>query len=159
MPIIGNTCLYGATGGHLFAAGQAGERFAVRNSGAVAVVEGVGQHGCEYMTGGVVAVLGKTGTNFGAGMTGGFAFVLDQENTFSDLYNHSLVETCRLDTEPMEAQREYLQRLIVDHCKKTHSPWGAKILKDFSYYLTLFWLIKPKAAELETLINNLRAAA
>jgi glutamate synthase (NADPH/NADH) large chain len=86
--IIGNTCLYGATGGKLFVSGIAGERFAVRNSGATAVVEGVGDHGCEYMTGGVVAVLGDTGLNFGAGMTGGFAFVLDMNNTFVDNYNH-----------------------------------------------------------------------
>src|SRR3546814_8834688 len=75
--IIGNTCLYGATGGTLFAAGMAGERFAVRNSGALAVVAGVGYHGCEYMTGGVVVLLGRTGVNFGAGMPGGFASVLD----------------------------------------------------------------------------------
>ncbi|RMD70719.1 MAG: glutamate synthase large subunit, partial [Gammaproteobacteria bacterium] len=90
-PIMGNTCLYGATGGRLFAAGTAGERFAVRNSGAIAVVEGVGDHGCEYMTGGVVAVLGETGLNFGAGMTGGFAYVLDLEDTFQDRYNRELI--------------------------------------------------------------------
>ena len=81
--IMGNTCLYGATGGQLFAAGQAGERFAVRNSGAVAVIEGTGDHCCEYMTGGVVCVLGRTGVNFGAGFTGGFAYVLDLERTIS----------------------------------------------------------------------------
>src|SRR3546814_9847381 len=77
-PIMGNACLYGATGGELYAAGHAGERFAVRNSGAIAVVEGAGDHCCEYMTGGVVAVLGRTGLNFGAGFTGGFAYVLDR---------------------------------------------------------------------------------
>src|SRR4029077_17773533 len=77
--IMGNTCLYGATGGELYAAGQAGERFAVRNSGAVAVIEGAGDHCCEYMTGGAVCVLGRTGVNFGAGFTGGFAYVLDLE--------------------------------------------------------------------------------
>ena len=85
--IVGNTCLYGATGGLLYANGRAGERFAVRNSGAVAVVEGVGDHGCEYMTGGTVVVLGRTGKNFGAGMTGGFAYVLDLEDRFEQLYN------------------------------------------------------------------------
>ncbi len=159
MPIIGNTCLYGATGGKLFAAGRAGERFAVRNSGAIAIVEGVGEHGCEYMTGGVVAVLGDTGANFGAGMTGGFAFVLDQKNTFSDLYNHALVETYRLDAEAMDVQRKYLHNLIVDYCEKTHSPWGKEILNNFSRYLSMFWLVKPKAAELGALIRNLRAAA
>src|SRR5690606_23581907 len=82
--IVGNTCLYGATGGKLFAAGRAGERFAVRNSGAHAVIEGAGDHCCEYMTGGVVVVLGETGYNFGAGMTGGFAYVLDENRHFYD---------------------------------------------------------------------------
>ncbi len=101
--IMGNTCLYGATGGHLYAAGLAGERFAVRNSGAVVVVEGVGDHGCEYMTGGVVVVLGAAGLNFGAGMTGGFAFVLDRENRFFDHCNHELVDLHRVDTEATAA--------------------------------------------------------
>ena len=90
--IIGNTCLYGATGGKLFASGIAGERFAVRNSGALAVVEGLGDHGCEYMTNGCVIVLGKTGYNFGAGMTGGFAIVYDSENNFKDKINNELIE-------------------------------------------------------------------
>src|SRR5690606_21430600 len=83
-PILGNTCLYGATGGELYASGRAGERFAVRNSGAVAVVEGAGDHCCEYMTGGTVVVLGRTGLNFGAGFTGGLAYVLDLERDFVD---------------------------------------------------------------------------
>src|SRR5699024_500985 len=95
--IIGNTCLYGATGGRLFAAGTAGERFAVRNSGAHAVIEGAGDHCCEYMTGGLVAVLGETGDNFGAGMTGGFAYVLDEERTFVDKVNHELVGIHRIN--------------------------------------------------------------
>ena len=90
--IVGNTCLYGATGGELYAAGRAGERFGVRNSGALAVVEGVGDHCCEYMTGGIVVVLGRTGLNFGAGMTGGFAYVLDIERDFVDRYNHELID-------------------------------------------------------------------
>src|SRR5690606_4465985 len=81
--IIGNSCLYGATGGHLFAAGRAGERFGVRNSGSTAVVEGVGDHGCEYMTGGVIVILGPTGGNFGAGMSGGLAFVYDEDDSFA----------------------------------------------------------------------------
>ena len=104
--IIGNTCLYGATGGRLYAAGMAGERFGVRNSGAHAVVEGIGDHGCEYMTGGVVVVLGPTGINFGAGMTGGFAFILDRDNAFVDRYNHELVDIHRLHTESMEAHMQ-----------------------------------------------------
>ncbi|MBI3322271.1 MAG: glutamate synthase subunit alpha, partial [Candidatus Omnitrophica bacterium] len=95
--IMGNTCLYGATGGYLYAAGRAGERFAVRNSGAIAVLEGLGDHGCEYMTGGIVLVLGSTGRNFAAGMTGGTAFVLDPENLFSRQINPALVETVRVE--------------------------------------------------------------
>lgn len=106
--IVGNTCLYGATGGKLFAAGTAGERFAVRNSGAHAVVEGTGDHCCEYMTGGFVCVLGKTGYNFGSGMTGGFAYVLDMDNTFVDKLNHELVEIQRISGEAMEAYRSHL---------------------------------------------------
>jgi hypothetical protein len=93
--IIGNTCLYGATGGELFAAGRAGERFAVRNSGALAVVEGAGDHCCEYMTDGVVLVLGKVGLNFGAGFTGGLAYVLDVDRDFVDRYNHELIDIQR----------------------------------------------------------------
>ena len=103
--IIGNTCLYGATGGRLFAAGIAGERFGVRNSGAHAVVEGAGDHCCEYMTGGVITVLGPTGVNFGAGMTGGFAYVLDQDRGFIDKYNSELVEIHRVSAEYMEPYR------------------------------------------------------
>src|SRR5690606_16333076 len=99
--IIGNTCLYGATGGQLFAAGIAGERFGVRNSGAHTVVEGAGDHCCEYMTGGLVTVLGNTGHNFGAGMTGGFAYVLDLDKDFVDKYNHELVEVHRIRMEGM----------------------------------------------------------
>ena len=95
--IIGNTCLYGATGGRLYAAGRAGERFAVRNSGAEAVVEGIGDNGCEYMTGGIVTVLGETGVNFGAGMTGGFAYVLDEKGAFTARVNPELVEVLSLD--------------------------------------------------------------
>src|SRR5690606_7000975 len=106
--IIGNTCLYGATGGKLFAAGQAGERFAVRNSGAYAVVEGVGDHGCEYMTGGAITILGPTGVNFGAGMTGGLAFVLDKTNDFVDRFNHELIDIHRINTEEMEAYQHFL---------------------------------------------------
>jgi glutamate synthase (NADPH/NADH) large chain len=157
--IIGNTCLYGATGGTLYAAGVAGERFAVRNSGAVAVVEGVGDHGCEYMTGGVVVVLGRAGLNFGAGMTGGFAFVLDLENVFVDRYNHELIDIHRVVTEDMEAQRSYLRSRLRDFVAETKSAWGQQILDDFSAYIGRFWLIKPKAADLATLMDTLRRAA
>jgi glutamate synthase (NADPH/NADH) large chain len=138
--ILGNTCLYGATGGRLFAAGIAGERFAVRNSGAVAVVEGVGDHGCEYMTGGAVAVLGQTGVNFGAGMTGGFAFVLDLERNFFDLYNHELIDIHRIHTEVMEAHANCLGALIEEFVAETGSRWGRMILEDFDEMIRKFWL-------------------
>jgi glutamate synthase (NADPH/NADH) large chain len=157
--IMGNTCLYGATGGKLFAAGQAGERFAVRNSGATAVVEGVGDHGCEYMTGGVVTVLGTTGINFGAGMTGGFAYVLDLERNFVDRHNHELIDIHRVSPEHMEAQRTYLKDLIREHAQETGSPWAQEILDNFADYVGHFWLIKPKAMDLADLLGSLRTAA
>ena len=157
--IVGNTCLYGATGGELYAAGQAGERFAVRNSGAIAVVEGAGDHCCEYMTGGVVAVLGRTGVNFGAGLTGGFAYVLDLERDFVDLYNHELIDIHRITPESMEAHLHHLRSLIARHVELTGSDWGSDILEDFRTYLPKFWVVKPKAAELGTLIESLRRAA
>ena len=94
--IVGNTCLYGSTGGHLFAAGIAGERFGVRNSGAVAVVEGLGDHACEYMTGGLIISLGKAGSNFGAGMSGGLAFIYDEDNSFENQFNPELIIIERL---------------------------------------------------------------
>ena len=157
--IVGNTCLYGATGGDLYAAGQAGERFAVRNSGALAVVEGVGDHGCEYMTGGVVTVLGRCGVNFGAGLTGGFAYILDLDRDFVDLYNHDLIDIHRLKPESMEAHLHHLRSLITQHVGYTGSEWGARILEDFRTFLPKFWVVKPKAAELGSLIDSLRQAA
>ncbi|MDH3325897.1 MAG: glutamate synthase large subunit [Gammaproteobacteria bacterium] len=157
--IIGNTCLYGATGGKLYAAGLAGERFAVRNSGAHTVVEGVGDHGCEYMTGGCVTVLGKTGLNFGAGMTGGFAYVLDEENVFVDRYNHELIDIHRVANEIMEAHRNHLRDVITNYVNETDSEWGQHILDRFSDYVGKFWLVKPKAAELDSLLETLRSAA
>jgi glutamate synthase domain-containing protein 3 len=126
--IIGNTCLYGATAGTLFACGRAGERFAVRNSGAVAVVEGVGDHCCEYMTGGTVAVLGRTGKNFGAGMTGGQGFVLDLENRFEALYNNGLIVIERLT----EEDEKLLQGLIYRHLEATESKRAKEILGDWA---------------------------
>ncbi|MCL5041984.1 MAG: glutamate synthase large subunit [Gammaproteobacteria bacterium] len=155
--IIGNTCLYGATGGKLFAAGTAGERFAVRNSGAHAVIEGAGDHCCEYMTGGMVCVLGKTGHNFGAGMTGGFAFVLDVENTFFDKLNHELVELQRISGESMEAYRSYLEQVLTDYVAETDSAWGHEVLEDLDNYIRRFWLVKPKAASLRGLMATTRA--
>ena len=157
--IMGNTCLYGATGGKIFAAGLAGERFAVRNSGAHAVVEGVGDHGCEYMTGGVVTVLGNAGLNFGAGMTGGFAYVLDRENVFPDHYNHELIDIHRIATERMEAHRNHLTATIREFVDETGSVWGKTLLDDFNDFAPRFWLVKPKAASIETLLDTLLKAA
>ena len=157
--IIGNTCLYGATDGELFAAGRAGERFAVRNSGALAVVEGAGDHCCEYMTGGVVAVLGKVGLNFGAGMTGGFAYVLDLERDFVDCYNHELVDILRISPEGMEHYMQHLRGLVSRHVELTGSDWGRQILRDFRGLQYKFWLVKPKAASLDALAEELRSAA
>jgi len=131
----------------------------VRNSGATAVVEGIGDHGCEYMTGGVVTVLGSTGVNFGAGMTGGFAFVLDLENTFVDRYNHELVDIHRVSTEQTEAQRAFLRNLIAEYVAETGSAWGQHILDHFSDMAGKFWLVKPKATELATLLDALQKAA
>jgi glutamate synthase (NADPH/NADH) large chain len=157
--IIGNTCLYGATGGELYAAGRAGERFAVRNSGAISVVEGAGDHCCEYMTDGIVVVLGRSGVNFGAGMTGGFAYVLDLDRDFVDRYNHELIDIHRITPESMETNLHHLRALITGHVDYTGSDWGARILDDFRTFLPKFWVVKPKATELSALIESLRRAA
>ena len=147
----------GMTGGKLFAAGTAGERFAVRNSGAHTVVEGTGDHCCEYMTGGFVCVLGKTGYNFGSGMTGGFAYVLDLDNTFVDRVNHELVEIQRISGESMESYRSHLQRVLAEYVQETSSEWGRNLLENLDDYLRKFWLVKPKAASLGSLLSSTRA--
>ena len=141
--LAGNTVLYGATGGALFIAGRAGERFAVRNSGAVAVVEGVGKHGCEYMTGGVVVVLGPTGRNFGAGMSGGCAFVLDPRGDFAAGLNPALVAH-----EPVSEGRdvEVLRSLVERHHDRTGSARARALLRTWDASLPLFWRVAPKAA-------------
>jgi glutamate synthase (NADPH/NADH) large chain len=157
--IMGNTCLYGATGGHLYAAGVAGERFAVRNSGAIAVIEGAGDHCCEYMTGGVVCVLGRTGVNFGAGFTGGFAYVLDLERDFVDRYNHELIDISRIHAESMQSHLQHLQNLLEEHVAQTASSWAEEIVNDLRSYIGKFWVVKPKAASIDSLIENLRRAA
>ncbi|BFM05194.1 glutamate synthase large subunit [Halioxenophilus aromaticivorans] len=154
--IMGNTCLYGATGGKLFAAGRVGERCGVRNSGAHVVVEGAGDHCCEYMTGGVMTVLGETGVNFGAGMTGGFAYVLDQTNTFVDKYNHELIEIQRIHREATEGHRHHLRKVIEEFVQETGSAWGQELFEDFEDYLGRFWLVKPKAANLAGLLNSVK---
>ena len=139
--IIGNVALYGATSGKVFINGVAGERFAVRNSGAVAVVEGVGDHGCEYMTGGKVVVLGTTGKNFAAGMSGGVAYVLDMEN---DLYKRLNKEMISIESVTDKYEVSELKQLIMDHVNYTNSDIGKKILDDFENYLPKFKKIIPK---------------
>lgn len=138
--ILGNTALYGATAGELYAAGRAGERFAVRNSGARAVVEGVGDHGCEYMTGGVVVVLGKTGRNFGAGMTGGVAYLYDNHERMPAHANTQLV--CLRRVERAEDAAE-LRDLLERHLSLTGSPRARMILDDWANQLPLFWRVAP----------------
>ena len=158
-PIMGNTCLYGATGGELYAAGRAGERFAVRNSGAIAVVEGVGEHGCEYMTGGQVVVLGTVGQNFAAGMTGGFAYVLDSEHSFVDLCNRDMVALHRIAGEEAEDHRVNLQMRIEQHVRLTQSEWGRHLLDEFDFHVRNFWLVTPRAVSMETLLSSERSEA
>ncbi|QMV15313.1 glutamate synthase large subunit [Vibrio spartinae] len=150
--IIGNTCLYGATGGKLFAAGKAGERFGVRNSGTIAVIEGAGDNACEYMTGGVVAILGATGVNFGAGMTGGFAYVLDENEDFQGRVNNESVETISL--QELYIHQEHLRGLIAEHLEKTGSVHAESILANFDAWIPKFYLVKPQAADLQTLLGH-----
>ena len=138
--IVGNTVLYGATAGRAFFAGRAGERFAVRNSGASAVVEGVGDHGCEYMTGGRVVVLGPTGRNFAAGMSGGIAYVLDPDATFASRCNLELVEL-----EPLEAEDvETVRALVEEHLELSGSVLAGRVLDDWELMLPLFVKVMPR---------------
>jgi len=141
--VVGNTCMYGATGGRLFAAGRAGERFCVRNSGGTAVVEGVGDHGCEYMTGGIVVVLGETGRNFGAGMSGGRAYVYDPADQFPARYNNAMVGLQRL-TDDDEAKK--VAGLITAHVEASDSPFAQALLKDWSNSRQKFWVVVPHPA-------------
>jgi len=140
----GNTCLYGATGGKLFIAGEVGERFGVRNSGAVAIVEGTGDHPCEYMTGGEVIILGKTGINFGAGMTGGVAFVYDKEHSLVDKINPELIEIRRIDIDENEKPKIYLKKRLIEYYNATGSKKAKFILDNFRSEVRHFWLITPK---------------
>ncbi len=139
--IVGNAVLYGATGGSIFLSGQAGERFAIRNSGATAVVEGIGDHGCEYMTGGMVVVLGRVGYNFGAGMSGGLAFVLDEGHHLPRRINSDMVQLVRV-TSRMDA--ELLRHLIIRHVRLTGSPHAQAVLDNWATRLGLFWKVAPK---------------
>ncbi len=140
----GNTCLYGATGGKLFIAGAAGERFAVRNSGALAVVEGTGDHACEYMTGGTVVILGETGINFAAGMTGGVAFVYDRQKNFIDRLNQELVFARRIDVDDDSEGKLYLKKILTSYINRTSSPKARRILNDYREELAYFWMVTPK---------------
>ncbi len=143
--ILGNVALYGATSGALFAAGRAGERFAVRNSGALAIVEGVGDHGCEYMTGGLAVILGATGFNFGAGMTGGLAWVFDEDGTFlgDELYHADFLQPEPYDTLDAEA-RESIHGLVQLHAEKTASTRAYWLLSKWDELAPLFVRLNPK---------------
>ncbi|HEX5386330.1 MAG TPA: glutamate synthase large subunit [Gemmatimonadales bacterium] len=141
--ILGNTVLYGATGGKLFAAGQAGDRFGVRNSGAVAVIEGAGNHCCEYMTGGIIVVLGRAGRNLGAGMSNGMAYALDEAGTLKDRVNPDMVDLVSLDAE----DEELLLALIREHEEKTTSPRARRLLVEWEHFRTFFRKVAPKGAD------------
>ena len=137
--LIGNIAMYGATGGKAFFNGRAGERFCVRNSGATAVVEGVGDHGCEYMTGGRVIVLGQTGRNFAAGMSGGYAYVLDERGDFETRCNLGMVELEALSSEDAAT----VATLLAEHAKRTGSPKAAQLLARWELSLTKFVKVVP----------------
>ncbi|CAA6803890.1 MAG: Glutamate synthase [NADPH] large chain (EC [uncultured Sulfurovum sp.] len=143
----GNTCLYGATGGTLYVHGKVGERFGVRNSGAVTVVEGTGDHPCEYMTGGIAVILGETGVNFGAGMTGGKAFVYDMEGKFYEKVNPELVEPLRIDTDEWDSEMFELKALLKDYVSKTGSKRAAYILENFRSEIRKFWMVAPRGVK------------
>ncbi|MCV6607219.1 MAG: glutamate synthase large subunit [Campylobacterales bacterium] len=144
----GNTCLYGATGGTLFVAGGVGERFAVRNSGCLAVVEGTGDHPCEYMTGGTVVILGETGVNFGAGMTGGVAFVYDKNSDFHDKMNQELIKAVRIDTDDEDEGKQYLKKILKRFLNDTGSKKAEQILNNFRQEIRHFWMVTPKNAKI-----------
>jgi glutamate synthase domain-containing protein 3 len=139
--IIGNVALYGATGGQVFIRGRAGERFCVRNSGVRAVVEGVGDHGCEYMTSGVVVVLGSAGRNFAAGMSGGIAFVYDADQDFATRFNSGMADL-ELVTDPEDVAT--LRAMIEDHLKYTNSAPARRILEDWDQVLPRFKKVMPR---------------
>jgi glutamate synthase (NADPH/NADH) large chain/glutamate synthase (ferredoxin) len=141
--ILGNTVMYGASGGHLFANGRGGERFCVRNSGGTAVVEGIGDHGCEYMTNGTVVVLGETGKNFGAGMSGGQAYIYDEAGRFEKLYNPEMVEIVRLEDGSEHANE--LKTLVEAHLEATGSEKASEILADWSGSLSRIWRVQPRS--------------
>tara|TARA_Y100001968_G_scaffold327174_1_gene371688 strand:- start:853 stop:1977 length:1125 start_codon:yes stop_codon:yes gene_type:complete len=153
--ILGNTCLYGGTGGELYALGRAGERFAVRNSGVNAVVEGTGDHCCEYMTGGVIVVLGSTGRNVGAGMTGGIAFILDEKNDLIRKVNNEIVCIYELST---KEQEEILKPLLEKHLEKTNSHKTNLILQNWNSSKNLFKVIVPPSEKEKVGLEHVQKA-
>lgn len=155
--IMGNTCLYGATSGSLFANGGAGDRFAARNSGVTAVIEGLASNGCEYMTGGVVAVLGDIEQNFGAGMTGGVCYVWDNKTRVHSNLNHDFVEVLSLEEvgETYAQHVDYVRALIGNHYHETHSSRAARFLADFDSNVKKLVLIKPKNIAMSNLLMYL----
>ncbi|HMG36516.1 MAG TPA: glutamate synthase large subunit [Blastocatellia bacterium] len=153
--ILGNTAMYGSTGGFLFAAGRAGERFAVRNSGGTAVVEGVGSHGCEYMTAGTVIVLGAVGHNFAAGMTGGVAYVLDLDGNFEEFCNRELVQ---LEVVSRHKDEHVIRRLLQRHYELTGSKRAQDVVRYWSEYRPLFWKLVTQGASLAQMEASERRA-
>jgi glutamate synthase domain-containing protein 2/glutamate synthase domain-containing protein 1/glutamate synthase domain-containing protein 3 len=153
--IIGNTVMYGATGGFLFAAGKGGERFCVRNSGGTAVVEGVGDHGCEYMTRGTIVVLGETGRNFGAGMSGGTAYIFDESATFEKRFNPDMIGIERIKSDEDNA---WLRSIIERHYEETGSPKAKEILDKWEIMLPLFWKVVPHPEKAAPPVASGRAA-
>tara|TARA_B100000700_G_scaffold315325_1_gene403229 strand:- start:153 stop:1289 length:1137 start_codon:yes stop_codon:yes gene_type:complete len=143
--IIGNVALYGATGGQAYIGGLAGERFCVRNSSALAVVEGIGDHGCEYMTGGTAVILGETGRNFGAGMSGGIAYVFDKENKFKDKFNSDLCDLKQIS--PGSEDDKILMKIVKKHSKETDSSLAKKMLSDWENYVLKFKKVVPRDYE------------
>ena len=137
----------------MFAAGRAGERCAVRNSGAQVVVEGAGDHCCEYMTGGQVTILGETGVNFGAGMTGGYAYVFDNNDQLTNRHNPELIDLHRLETSALSAHINNLRNIITEFVENTHSEWGQYLLDNFDDVASQFVLVKPKAADINKLLE------
>jgi len=153
--VIGNTCLYGATGGYLFAQGHAGERFAVRNSATKAVIEGVGDHACEYMTGGLIVILGKFGRNIGAGMTGGLAYFLDEDESLLSKMNNEIVRVQKIITKEAEEQ---LKNMIELYEIKTKSLKAQKILVNWKDYINCFWQVVPPSEE-NTALTDIKCSS
>jgi glutamate synthase (NADPH) large chain len=151
--IIGNVAMYGATSGEAYIMGQAGERFCVRNSGAKAVVEGVGDHGCEYMTGGAVVILGETGKNFGAGMSGGIAYIYNPNKTFEANFNNDMADISDMEEEDFDI----IRRMVRDHFRYTGSPKAHDMLQDWQNQKQHFVKVYPR--DYKAVLEKRKAAA